>query len=314
MRLIITERKRALHEQDEESTIEVNLSPRSYLKLTTLGESFKIIDSFMMERKYEECLNLETAKERQKFIIGFFMARKKPPAYETLSEEQKLAVNLLIGAMNFIKPASDRKGWGAFDEEKAGTMSLYISVERDGTGKVSNHEGRNRSLYLWMKGVDDYNISVTFNAKITAVSEMPYVIKPQFESKFTVPKSDFKPPKGDESGPVKIFRTVEGFMNFWNNLRHNKGSMTIDDFVKKFNEENTITVGGRDAVVMKAIEVFPSGPFKFGGFYIFGLYHKEAKELKAGDMTDTDQRYKYYSELASLRFKDAEANVQVSKI
>lgn len=288
MKIRIVERKKRLNESDESSSMTISMSPADYLKLTTYGESYQLISSFILEKKHEDAAKLPTIIERKKAILG----RKTLP--KTMSDEQTLAVNLLLGGLNFINPASDGQKWGKYDPEKSGTTSL--SVELSGNeGKIVNHEGRNRSVYLWMKDELKTNVLISFfGGTVDTIAQMPSVLIPQFESRYKVFKQNLSPAKEKDGN----FRTVEGFMHFWNDKRFNKGSLGIDEFIKKFNDENHIEVAGQEAIILKAQEVNPPGsPFPLSGIYIFGLYNKDVLGLERGE-----SNVEYFTQVAKYRF------------
>lgn len=299
MRLRLVERKKnSLNEADEQSTIAVSMRPGDFLRLTTYGDSYRMIENFATDReKIQEAISQDKINDRKKIILG----RKTIP--KTMSESDTLAVNLLLGGLNFLSPSKDASSWGQYDPEKSGALSLSITVQGD-EGKVVNHEGRNRSVYLMMKGEQTVNVNLFFiNKTLKLVDDIPNTFIPQFTSNYKVFKQNIKSAKGDNSN----FKTVEGFMHFWNDKRYNKGDVSIDDFIKKWNDENLVEVAGEEAIIFKAQEVNPPGsPYPLAGINTFFLYSKDVLNVPV-----RKDQVEYYKEVANYKLPLAKGPVTV---
>lgn len=251
MRLRIVEKKIKLTEADDSSELEVSMSPLSYIKLTTEYADFNAIYSFVSSGKHEKAKDIPSLKARKSFIEKELGSSKTP-----------LSIQLLLGAINFLKPAEDATSWGSYNPEKGGTASLAVEVSGD-VGKVKNHEGRNRSLFLFMSGEAKINVSIYFtNANIKTVSQIPSTFVSQFDDKSKVFKNDIS--NALEKDKNK-FKTIEGFIN---SLGPFPKQAIIDDLKQK-----TIKVAGEEVALMKAVMVDkkPDGSYTTSIFKT-GLY------------------------------------------
>ena len=263
MRLRIVERKKLkINEVDNSSTVEASMPPSAYIKLTTEYADFNAIQTFISSGNHEQAKQLLTLKERKNFVEKQ-LGRSKTP----------LATQLLLGGINFLNPATDAKSWGAFDSEKSGISSLAVEVSDD-IGKVRNHEGRNRSIYLWMKGENKINVTIYFsNVSINTVDQMPRTFISQFDEKSKVFKSDITTAIEKDSSS---FRTVEGFIN---SLGPFPKQAAIDELKKKI-----IKVGNEQVVLMKAVMVDKGADGKYyTSIFKVGLYDKEVLNVPKSD-------------------------------
>ncbi len=286
MRLKLVERKTySLNESDEVSNLEVSMSPLSYIKLTTGYDDFNAIVNFIQEKKHEQAVEIPSFKARKSFI------EKKLGGSKT-----DQAVDLLIRVTNFMKPTEDSPAWGAFNEEKSGTASMAVEVTGD-VGKVKNHEGRNRSLYRYIKGETAINVSISFyGATVNTVGQMPRTLISQFDEKSKVFRGDIAPAVEKDKSK---FRTVEGFLQ---SLGPFPKQTLIDDLKQK-----SIKVAGEEVALIKAVLVSkrPDGTYSTSIFKT-GLYDKKVLNIPKTDSGE------YWAEVDNYKISPEKGPVTIS--
>jgi hypothetical protein len=168
-RFRIVERK-LINEQTQSDMI-VEMLPSTYLKLTCPQNDYQALRNVADSDNYRDLLG-DTLEDRKKSMLEF-----------GIDESTQTARILLLGALNFIKPASDSKSsLGLFDESKAGIVNLTINTS---DGKVVNHEGRNRTLVRWLtKPTTPVKVKITQQGenKLPNWKHFPTVIQSQFDN------------------------------------------------------------------------------------------------------------------------------------
>ncbi len=229
MRLVIKEN--ILSEQ-EGQTLEAEMHPEFFIKLTTPKQTYNNIKFFVSDEKNIKSALTSTKRDERRDIVQ-----------KIIGVDDVLAVSLVLGALSFIQPLEDVGGYGKFDSSKVGTIYLGINENN----KVVEHGGRQRSIYMWINKIKNERVLLKF---LNKPKETPRFLQSQ-ESSLTVPfAKGFIELLVDDS-KEQTFQTMDEFRYFLHTRLMPTTNTNFDDFVDYFNKNYDLEIDNGEKVSLR---------------------------------------------------------------